>query len=241
MDHSSNPFARGYHGFDIRRVVVVNFDDRYTPTFIPLHPSQSHLSDEQVVRHACIFSDDFALVTEGQQAISSEFDALCGGRGVIQAVFHSIYGKTLGEGFSHIGDSYTLESAQDVVRNLQFETGFYSRAWEISTAHITEASGRYLCDLADIATPTGFLFVAFRIPYSPAVGIKLIATPWTDENLMSIEGITAAQLRQEHLSKGIPEDLANLLALAGQADLRFLVLDADAPVLDGLPLYDDEA
>ena len=53
---------------------------------------------------------------------------------------------------------------------------------------------------------------------------------------MQAEGITAGQLRQEHLSRGMPEDLAHVLALAGQADVRILILDADAPVLPGLPL-----
>ena len=32
------------------------------------------------------------------------------------------------------------------------------------------------------------------------------------------------------------DDLANILELAGQADVRILILDADAPVLLGLPL-----
>ena len=50
------------------------------------------------------------------------------------------------------------------------------------------------------------------------------------------EGITAEQLRQEHRNKGMPDDLANILELAGQADVRILILDADAPVLLGLPL-----
>lgn len=240
MDHSSNPFARGYYGFEIRRVVVISYDDRHPQTVLPLHASQAHLRDEEVAHRACLFNDDFAVVTE-DQTVPPELDARCLGSGTVQAVRHGIWGRTVEGTFVHVGDSQTLESAQHVVRNLQFETGFYSRAWEISTAHITAASSRHLCELADIATPTGLLFVAFRIPYSPAIGVKLIATPWTDENLMSIEGITAAQLRQEHLSKGMPEDLADLLALAGQADLRFLVLDADAPALDGLPLYDDEA
>jgi hypothetical protein len=35
------------------------------------------------------------------------------------------------------------------------------------------------------------LFEAFRIPYSPAIGVKLIATPWTDEHLGQVEGINA--------------------------------------------------
>ena len=34
----------------------------------------------------------------------------------------------------------------------------------------------------------------------------------------------------------MPDDLANILELAGQADVRILILDADAPVLLGLPL-----
>ena len=92
----------------------------------------------------------------------------------------------------------------------------------------------------DIATPSGFLFVAFRIPYSPAVGVKLIATPWTDANLQHVEGIAAEELRQEHRAKGMPESLVEVLHLAALADVRMLVFDADAPVLDGLTLYDDE-
>jgi hypothetical protein len=122
--------------------------------------------------------------------------------------------------------------------------GFASRpattvAAGISTAHITEDANRYLEELADIATPTGFLFVAFRIPCSPALGVKLIATPWTDANLEYVEGISAEQLRQEHLSKGVPESLVEVLHLAALADVRMLVFDADAPELDGLKLCDE--
>ncbi|VFR19626.1 hypothetical protein ANDA3_4130 [plant metagenome] len=90
---------------------------------------------------------------------------------------------------------------------------------------------------ADIATPTGFLFIAFRIPYNPAVGLKLIVTPWTDGNLMHVEGIAADGLREEHRKKGVPESLIEVLYLAALADVRFLVFDADASVLAGLPLY----
>src|SRR3546814_9297921 len=64
------------------------------------------------------------------------------------------------------------------------------------------------------------LFIAFRVPYSPAIGVKLISTPWTDQNLEHAEGITAEQLRQEHRNKGMPDDLANSLELAGQDDVR---------------------
>ena len=48
------------------------------------------------------------------------------------------------------------------------------------------------------------------------------------------------ELRQEHRAKGVPESLVEVLHLAALADVRMLVFDADAPVLDGLTLYDDE-
>lgn len=70
--------------------------------------------------------------------------------------------------------------------------------------------------------------------------MKLIATPWTDANVQQVEGITAEELRQEHRAKGMPESLVEVLHLAALADVRMLVFDAGAPVLDGLTLYDDE-
>ena len=69
--------------------------------------------------------------------------------------------------------------------------------------------------------------------------MKLIATPWTDDNLHAIEGITAERLMREHRKKGMPESLVHVLHLAALADVRILVFDADAPVLDGLTIYDE--
>jgi hypothetical protein len=37
----------------------------------------------------------------------------------------------------------------------------------------------------------------------------------------------------------MPESLVNVLLLAALADVRILIFDADAPVLDGLPLYEE--
>ncbi|AUT46445.1 TPA: ABC transporter substrate-binding protein [Escherichia coli] len=240
MIQQINPFARGYYGFEIRRVAVISYDDRHPQTFVPLHPTQHHLPDDQMALHACIFNEGYALVTE-HQVIPGDLDVSCSGSGTILAVFYSIYGKDVEGALIHLGDSQTREFAQEVVRTLTFETGFYSRCWEISTAHITDEAGRFLCELADIATPTAFLFVAFRIPYSPAIGIKLIATPWTDINLQQVEGTTATDLRAEHRAKGVPEELIDVLHLAGQADVRMLVLDADASILEGLPVIEEEA
>ncbi|WP_374063616.1 hypothetical protein [Cupriavidus sp. DF5525] len=48
------------------------------------------------------------------------------------------------------------------------------------------------------------------------------------------------QLRQQHRKKQMPKWLVEALHLAGAADVRVLIFEADAQVLDGLPLHDDE-
>lgn len=234
MPSDSNPFLRGYQNLRIERTLCITYEDDCPPVWRPLHPSQAHLTDDQVVLFPCIFGNDFALITEGQD-IPDNLEAQCQIDGVVRAAVYAVSGEDSGQPI-HIGDTYSEEAAREVVRRLSFETGFYSRCWEISSAHLTVEAGRFLAELADIATPSGFLFVAFRIPYSPAIGVKLIATPWTDANLQRVEGITAEQLRQEHRTKGMPESLVEVLHLAALADVRILVFDADASVLDGLPL-----
>ncbi len=237
MSIDNNPFVRGYQGLHIVRTLCITYADDSPPVWRPLHSSQAHLPDDQVAQFPCILCSDFALITEGQE-IPDALEAQCQTEGIVRAVVYAVAGDDFGQPI-HVGDTYSEETAREVIRRLSFETGFYSRCWEISTAHITEEAGRYLAELADIATPTGFLFIAFRIPYSPAIGVKLIATPWTDENLQSVEGITANDLRQEHLGKGMPASLMDVLHLAALADVRILLFDADAPVLDGLALYED--
>ncbi|RTB44093.1 ABC transporter substrate-binding protein [Pseudomonas aeruginosa] len=152
---------------------------------------------------------------------------------------YAIHAKTLG-GVTHILNSHSLVEAQQVADNIRFQTGFYSRCMEISSAHLTDEGWNFLTSMADISTPTGFLFVAFRIPYCPAVGVKLISTPWTDANLWNVEGIRVQELRQESLDKNVPQELVDVLHLAGEADVRILVFDADAAELEGLAVYYDD-
>jgi len=125
-----------------------------------------------------------------------------------QAPVYAIYGEDVDGRAVHIGDADSEQAAQAVAQRLGFNTGVYSRCWEISSAHLSESANRYLMELADIATPE-----RFRIPYSPAIGIKLIATPWTDTNLLHVDGITAEDLRQIHRDKGMPDDLALAIKL----------------------------
>ncbi len=237
MSQKPNPFLRGYWNLKIVRTLCISYDDGSLHVWRTIHASQDHLSDEKLVSSSCIVTNDFAVVSNGPEPVGAEVLAECdAGEGVIGAVVYAIHGDDYDGRPVHVGDIYSDEAAREVVQRLSFETGYYSRCWEISREHITVDTWHYLANLADLATPDAMLFIAFRVPYSPAIGIKLISTPWTDQNLEHAEGITAEQLRQEHRNKGMPDDLANILELAGQADVRILILDADAPALLGLPL-----
>ncbi|WP_073664155.1 ABC transporter substrate-binding protein [Pseudomonas aeruginosa] len=244
MSKTENPFVRGYSNLRIVRSLCISYDDGSLLVWRPIHASQAHLSDRDLISSPCIVTNDFAVIRNIGEEISDELAAECdagegvNGEGVVGAVVYAIHGDDFNGEPVHIGDTYSEEAAREIVGRLSFKTGFYSRAWEISSAHLTEDANRYLMELADLATPERFLFIAFRIPYSPAIGVKLISTPWTDSHLQDLEGITAEQLRQEHRNKRMPESLVDTLQQAGQADVRFLIFDADAPVLEGLPLYE---
>lgn len=123
-----------------------------------------------------------------------------------------------------------------MVQQLTFETGHYSRCWEISTAHPTNQASQFLADLADSGKPTGLMFDAFRVPGCFAVGCKLYCTPWTDQNLAAFDGSTATQLRVEQFDAGVPESLVRVLHFAALADTRLLIFDPDASELAGLPI-----
>lgn len=235
MSKIENPFVRGYQNLRVVRTLLITYEDDCPPVWRPLHVSQAHLPDDQVALFPCLIGKDFALIIEGQE-VSEDLEAQCPSQGIVRTVVYAVVADDFDGQPLHVGDTYSEETAREVVQRLSFETGYYSRCWEVSSAHICQETGQYLANLADLATPEAFLFIAFRVPYSPAIGIKLISTPWTDKNLEHADGISAEQLRQEHRNKGMPDDLAYILELAGQADVRILILDADAPVLPGLPL-----
>lgn len=237
MNMQLNPFLRGFYNIDIQRVLIINCDNDTPLIYRSLHSSQAHLSDEQLKNHPCVFNDTVTFINAKDEAIT-KLDRLCYGTGRVQHVVYSLYGND-GNNSVHIGDLGSPAAAQTVVNTFNFETGFYSRCWEISTEHLPKIAFDYLYELADQASPTELLFEVFRIHCSPAIGIKLIATPWNDSNLLDLLHLTREQLQQEQRDNGVPEVLANLLHQAAQADVRFLIFDADAPTLDGLALYDE--
>ena len=236
---ASNPFARGYDNLHIERLLLITYENNYPPCFRPLHDSQVHLPDDKLQLLPCIFNDDFALISEGQ-SIPDELDERCQSTGLVRQVIYAVMGEMLNERH-HVGDLYSLEDAQALIRRLSFETGHYSRTWEISTAHLTEEALRYLERRAGYVDPrpTGLLFEPFALKDCNGVGCKLIGTPWTDDNLVKIEGCPYSSLRQEQLDAGTPAALVNVLYLAALADVRLLIFDPDAAVLDRLAIFDE--
>jgi hypothetical protein len=233
-----NPFVRSYRNFTVRRVLMITYDDDERPRYLPLHSSQQHLPDDDVQYFPCTFCDDFALITEGQD-VPDELDAECSVIGSVEAVFYEITADDFGSPV-HVGNCYSAESAQRVIERLTFETGRYSRCWEISAVHLPDYALHYLVALALAGDdePTGLLFEPIVLPDSNTVGCKLLGTPWTNEHLAETEGTSAELLRQEQLRAGVPESLVNLLHLAALADTRIFILDDEAKVLEGLRRYD---
>lgn len=236
---ASNPFVRGYDNLHIERLLQITYANACPPCCRSIHDSQAHLPDDALELFPCLFNDDFALISEGQ-FIPDELDERCPSTGLVRQVIYAVTGEMLSERH-HVGDLYSLEEAQAMIHRLNFETGHYSRAWEISTAHLTDGTLRHLQSRVGNfeSKPTGLLFEPFALPDCNGVGCKLIGTPWTDDNLIKIEGNPYSSLRQEQLDAGTPEALVNVLYLAALADVRLLIFDPDAAVLDGLAIYDE--
>jgi hypothetical protein len=236
---ASNPLARGYDNLHIERLLLITYENDCPPCFRPVHDSQAHLSDDELQLFPCLFNDDFALISEGH-SIPDELDERYQSTGLVRQVIYAVIGQTLNERH-HVGDLYSLEEAQTMVHRLSFETGHYSRAWEISTAHLPEEAMLYLEGSLSQSAPrqTGLLFELFTLSDCCGIGCKLIGTPWTDENLLNIEGKRYSSLRQEQLDAGTPEVLTNVLYLAALADVRWLIFDPDAAVVDGLTIFDE--
>ena len=144
MTQNPNPFVRGYWNLKIVRTLCISYGDGSPHVWRSIHASQAHLSDNDLISSPCIVTSDFALIKNGSDAISDELMAECdavedlSGDGVVGAVVYGIHGDDFDGRPVHIGDTYSAEAAREVVQRLSFETGFYSRSWEISTDHITE-------------------------------------------------------------------------------------------------------
>lgn len=148
---TSTPFARGYDNLHIERLLLITYENDCPPCVRPVHDSQAHLPDNALQLFPCLFNDEFALISEGQ-SIPDELDERCQSTGLVRQVIYAVIGEIFNERH-HVGDLYSQEEAQAMVHRLSFETGHYSRAWEISTAHPPEEAMFYLEGWASNSAP----------------------------------------------------------------------------------------
>jgi hypothetical protein len=189
-----------------------------------------------IERKSCLLFDDYAVVTQGRE-LPKALPSQCNAYGRVDAVHYAVLASD-GDRRVSLGDQHSLEEAEEIVRRLQFETGLYSRGWEISSGHLDPEGQRYLEQAAATGALLDFIAV-FRIP-DGALGVKLISTPWEDANLRHINDTDVAELWQAHLQQGMPVSLANVLHRAGEADVRLLIFDGGAAPLAGLPVFDPD-
>lgn len=147
----TNPFLRGFQDLRYERVLQISYADDCPPCYRALHPAQNELPNEAITLQPCLFDEDVA-------------------------VLYQIMGNQLGRSM-HIGDLGNVEAAQNLIEQLSFATGHYSRSWEISSAHLPADDFEYLQVRAWCNSPASF-FECFELNVSHAVGCKLYSTPW---------------------------------------------------------------
>jgi len=229
-----NPFLRGFHDLRFERVVQISYADNCPPCYRALHPAQNQLPNEAVNLRPCLFNDDYAVITDSER-VPSFVHMRCPADGLVSTVLYQVIGSHLGR-LLHLGALPSEKAARDLIEQLSFATGHYSRSWEISSAHLPAEAFEYLQVRAWCNSPASF-FECFELNSSHAVGCKLYSTPWiagmkTGSSSCSIDEVSA-RLRDDP----VPPALLQLLLLAGKADTRFLIFDPDAAALPELPLF----
>ncbi|MGU1487565.1 ABC transporter substrate-binding protein [Pseudomonas aeruginosa] len=232
-----NPFLENLCRYRVEHLLQVKYSNSEVPCNRSIHSSQAHLKDREVQSQPCIFSNDLCLIV-GAGNIDPELAARCGSEGTVIDVTYAVLDADTGR---FIGGTYTLDGDHALVDHLAYRYEPWSRSWEISKSHIPLRALHTLLESFGtkmLIRLAGVLIGIFWIDELGSVGFRLVHTPWTDENL-EVMDLTASALREEQIAAGYPAELVDLLHLAAQADIRYLVLDPFAPTLKGLPLYDD--
>ncbi|AFK67191.1 MULTISPECIES: hypothetical protein [Pseudomonas] len=232
-----NPFLRGFQDLRYERVLQISYADDCPPCYRALHPAQNELPNEAINLQPCLFDDDFAVITDGV-CVPEFLRMRCPADGLVNTVLYQILGSQLRRSM-HIGDLGNAEAAQNLIEQLSFATGHYSRSWEISSAHLPADDLEYLQVRAWCNSPASF-FECFELNVSHAVGCKLYSTPWVADIKAGGSSCSADEVSARMLADRVPPVLLKLLLLAGQADIRLLIFDPDAAPLSELPLFTEE-
>ncbi len=230
----ANPFHHGYEYIRILRMVLITQAHHSALLRYKLHYAQTGLVDADLIHRACLITEETVFVTDGHK-IPSDVRVHSDVAGLIRAVVYSVSGEDCNGVRVDIGDVETLEAAYALVRQVSWMQG-RQRYWEISSTHITDEGRCFLERELNVKTSSR-LFEPFQLPNSSIFGVRLIATPWLDAHQAETLQNAAEKLRQKHRDDGMPESLATLLHLAGEAGVRMLLFCPNGPRLPGLSVY----
>lgn len=240
LELTTNPFKRGFdHATPLwsRRALAILPTDGAPLIHRDIPVDHPYLSDDVWLGREVWFTDTHAGAVAYSPGTIDQNDV---SHGVVENLVFGLYATETGEP-RHLADAPSAQAAGELLEAMRFTTGHYSRSWEISTDHLPGSAWDYLATQAMYRTPTGMMFEVFPVTQAHdclVIGIKLVATPWTTCHLKSLEEHPVS-LRKEQLKADVPAPLVDVLHLAAQADVRFLVFDPDAGILDGLPVYEE--
>lgn len=227
---TTNPFFHGVTKPTINRLLMIRPNGDAPVVYRQISKRQQSLADHEIVGSACHIYADYAEVIGARIAHASDDSDFSGE--VVQ-VLYSVEGYC-GTQIIHLGDYSTADQARQAIDKVA-STCETPLCWEISIGHVCEDAAQWLMKKAG-ALPDDSLYVDMARMGDVFV-IKIIAAPWDDKSLAA-DGTTAAELKQEQKAAGLPDSLVELLHLASQAKVRILILDQDAAILKGLPVYD---
>lgn len=235
-----NPLARGFCDITVTRLVILADRDDSSIHYLPLHPSQQNRDSSELVGELGFYNDEYVVVEDYE--LSYQVAEYCNKDCLISQAVYRVEGQHVNKpGIKlHLGDFASAEEAQQLIDNITFVNGKYGQCWEINSCHITRIDNSFLAGACSLKQDfTGHLFELFEFPVNqrPCIGIKLIATPWTDLQLSTELQITYRDLYNRHKSLGLSDSFIELLHLAGKAGARILIIDPEAARIDGLPIY----
>ena len=225
--------------YKIKRVLALLDSETNTLMFVPLHEEQDYLRPVSITEKI-YFNQKFALVAN-DSSIPEELWPLCPREG--RFLKHCYQVIEVGNGLekNNLGLYLDRASAQSRVDQLICSSS-YEKVWEISVEHITTDAHDYLHQA--IITQKDYQALNIELFTFPGViehcvAVKLLATPWTDDNLLNHFGYTTQALIARQQQTGLPDCFITLLHKVAQEEVRILVLDPLVDPIIGLEIYDE--
>lgn len=229
----NNPFNKGYDRFSIDRTFVITSKKSDRLIYREMSKDQQNLEDWQCFGKPCLFdSSQVYLLDSHKTPVSPETQS-----GQIVSIIYEICGYS-NRFCSHIGDAITMSAARNVVDQLSFIPGHFEKCWQISDKHLPASAFSVLQGLFCERRPQNNLLEVFPMHAGSAMGIEFLL-PQTRNRATDLQN-EYAQFRRDLallLGEQSLECLIELLFLAYIAGTRMLILSEQAPVLEGLAVF----